>query len=67
MHANTPERIAFAPFVEECAEHGISRTAAYRLADKGLIETFTLGRRRYVVLESLRSLPDRMRELQAAA
>ncbi len=58
--------IAFAPFVEECAEHGISRTAAYRLADKGMLETFTLGRRRYVVLESLRSLPERMMTKVAA-
>ncbi|MDE1894079.1 MAG: hypothetical protein KGM96_15430 [Acidobacteriota bacterium] len=62
--ANEP---AFLPFVETCQEHGISRTAAYRLADRGLIETFTLGRRRYVVMESLRSLPDRMRDMEAAA
>lgn len=62
--ANEP---AFLPFVETCQEHGISRTAAYRLADRGLIETFTLGRRRYVVMASLRSLPDRMRDMEAAA
>ena len=57
----------FLPFVETCEEHGISRTAAYRLADRGLIETFTLGRRRYVVMESLRTLPDRMRDAQQVA
>ena len=62
--ANDP---AFLPFVETCEEHGISRTAAYRLADRGLIETFTLGRRRYVVMESLRTLPDRMRDAQQVA
>lgn len=62
--ANEP---AFRPFVETCQEHGISRTAAYRYADRGLIETFTLGRRRYVVMESLRTLPERMRALEVAA
>ncbi|WP_158881461.1 hypothetical protein [Rhodanobacter sp. L36] len=62
----TEDKPTFFPFVEKCEEHGISRTAAYRLVDKGLLETFTLGRRRYVVAESLRTLPERMRQ-QAAA
>lgn len=66
MNANTETKPTFLPFVETCEEHGISRTAAYRLADKGMLETFSLGRRRYVVTESLRTLPERMRQ-QAAA
>lgn len=51
---------AFRPLVEACGEHGISRTVAFDLARKGLLETFTIGARRYVRLESLRSLPDRL-------
>ena len=57
---NAETKPTFLPFVEACEEHGISRAAAYRLANRGLLETFVLGRRRYVVLESLRTLPERM-------
>ena len=56
----------FLPFVETCEKFGISRSAAFRLADAGMIETFHLGRRRYVVMESLRSLPERMAQKVAA-
>lgn len=50
----------FAPMVEECGKHGISRSVAFELAATGKLETFTIGRRRYVRLESLRTLPDRL-------
>ena len=61
-----PGRAAFAcdptyrPLVKACAEHGISRSVAFGLARSGKLETFTIGTRRYVVLESLRTLPERL-------
>lgn len=50
----------FGPFVDECGNHGISRRAAYRLMAQGHLDTFLVGRRRYVLVESLRALPDRL-------
>lgn len=55
-HANP----AYLPLVEACGAHGISRTVAFDLAKNGLLQTFTIGARRYVYLDSLRSLPDRV-------
>jgi len=52
----------YRPFIEACREYGISRTVAYELANDGLLDTFKLGAKRYVMLESLRTLPDRLRE-----
>ena len=52
----------FGPMVETCRAYGISRTVAFRLSDQGLLETFRIGRRRYVVLSSLRALPERIAE-----
>lgn len=57
MDNQTP---AFRPLVEACDEHGISRTVAFDLARKGLLDSFTIGKRRYVYLESLRTLPERL-------
>lgn len=51
----------FGPLVETCARHGISRTVAFELVANGHLETFQIGVKRYVMLESLRTLPDRMR------
>jgi hypothetical protein len=56
---------AFAPMVEYCNHHGISRSQAYRLAHRGLIETFSIGRRRFVTTASIRSLPTTMTEGRA--
>lgn len=55
-----PDRRAFAPLVETCRDYGISRTIAFELAARGDLETFTIGRRRYVKLDSLRTLPERL-------
>ena len=57
MGTNTP---TYQPLVPACADHGISRTVAFGLARNGLLETFTIGARRDVRLESLRTLPDRL-------
>lgn len=61
-----PDRRAFAPLVETCRDHGISRTVAFELAANGTLQTFTIGRRRYVKLESLRTLPERLAAKEAA-
>ena len=50
----------FAPLVEECERNGISRTKAYELAKSGMLDTFRIGNRRLVRLESLRTLPERL-------
>lgn len=50
----------FAPLVDACKAHGISRTVAFDLAKKNLIEHFTIGTRRYVYLDSIKSLPERL-------
>ncbi len=52
----------FAPLVEICQVHGISRTVAFDLAKKELLDTFLIGARRYVYLESLQTLPQRLAE-----
>lgn len=50
----------YRPLVTACLEHGISRVVAFELSRLGKLETFTIGRRRYVYLESLRTLPERL-------
>lgn len=48
----------FGPLVACCAANGISRSVAFELARKGLLETFRINSRRYVMLASLKSLPE---------
>lgn len=50
----------YAPLVEACKAHGISRSVAFALCKSGLIETFRIGKRRYCYIESLHSLPNRL-------
>ena len=50
----------YRPLVTACAEHGISRSVAFELARLGKLETFTIGTRRYVYLDSLHTLPARL-------
>lgn len=57
---------AFGPLVEQCRARGIGRTVAFKLAREGVIETFHIGRRVFVMLESLDSLPARLPEREAA-
>ncbi len=57
---STQVETAYRPLVTACADHGISRTVAFDLARNGLLQTFTIGTRRYVLLESLRTLPERL-------
>lgn len=66
--AFSPESVAatFAPLVPACKANGISRSVAFELARSGKLETFTIGQRRYVNLESLRTLPERLAKERAA-
>jgi hypothetical protein len=50
----------FRPFISECAKVGIGRSKAYQFASAGLLETFAIGNRRFVYLDSLYSLPQRL-------
>lgn len=52
----------FGPLVENCKAHGICRSVAFELASTGLLDTFKIGARRYVMLASLHSLPMRLRQ-----
>lgn len=50
----------FRPFIPECAKVGIGRSKAYELANDGLLETTCIGRKRFIYLDSLYSLPQRL-------
>ncbi len=60
-----PEAPSYAVLTEACAAHGIRRSKAFELAKRGLLDTFTIGHRRFVYLESLRTLPERLAKLDA--
>lgn len=49
----------FAPMIKAGEDRGITRTNMYEMARRNMIETFKIGRTRYVMLDSLRSLPER--------
>lgn len=57
----------YAPMVEACARFHISRTMAYRFEREGLIDTFRIGRRVFVMLPSLETLAARLRAAQLQA
>jgi len=65
-HPMLPMDIRFGPLVECCRAHGIGRSVAFQLAEKGLLDTFKIGARRMVVLESLYALPSKLRGQGAA-
>ena len=60
---DTTNKQTFGRLVPECKKRGIGRTVAFDLVNKGLLETFTIGKARYVKLDSLDSLPERTEEL----
>lgn len=64
---STSEQRDYRPFIPECAKRGIGKTVAYELADQGLLETFLIGRKRFVYLDSIASLPERLKAKQAGA
>jgi len=50
----------YRPLVETAKEYGISRSVAFALANDGKLDTFKIGNRRYVFIESLQTLPERL-------
>jgi hypothetical protein len=52
----------FKGLVEAAVERDISRSVAFDLQRRGLLETFCIGRRRYVYLDSLDTLGARLLE-----
>ena len=58
------ESPTYRPLIEACRQHGISRTVAYELVNAGDLQTFKIGTRRYVYLDSLRTLPERLKAKQ---
>ena len=57
---DTKNPATYGRLVEVCRAFGICRTLAFALAAAQLIETFMLRGRRYVYIESVRTLPDRI-------
>jgi hypothetical protein len=51
----------YGPLVPTCGAYGYGRTMSFKMAAEGLIETFTVGSKRFVIIESLRTLPDRLK------
>jgi hypothetical protein len=58
--ANLACEPTYGPLVESAKRFGICRSVAFGLASKGLLDVFRIGTRRYVYLESLRTLPERL-------
>lgn len=54
----------FGPFIPECAKRGIGKTVAYELLKSGHLDSFLLGTKRYVFLDSLLTLPQRLGNAQ---
>lgn len=63
---DTKDGRRFGSLVEECRARHIGRTVAFQLARDGLIETFHIGRRVFVMLDSLDGLPERLAAKEAA-
>jgi len=59
----TSEQREFRPFIPECRKRGIQKTKAYELANAGLLEVFNIGTRKFIFLDSLLSLPQRLQEV----
>ncbi len=51
------QRPSWGPLVKVCALYGIGRTRAFELARAEVLETFVLGRRRFVYVSSVERLP----------
>lgn len=50
----------YRPFKSETRKRGIGLTKAYELLNAGLLDTFLIGNRRYIFLDSLDDLPRRL-------
>ena len=59
MNTTTEPRL-FGGLVREAEKRDIGKTKAFEFAKQGLIETFLIGNRRYVYIDSLDTLPQRL-------
>lgn len=50
----------FGPLVRECKRRGIGKNMAFRLVREKMLDTFMISNRRFVRIQSLESLPDRL-------
>lgn len=66
MEPTAPGR-DYRPFNIETARRGIGRTKAYELVNDGLLDTFLIGTRRYIFLDSLDALPQRLAAMGGGA
>lgn len=64
---DTSELRDFGPFIPECGKKGLGKTKAYELANAGLLETFQIGSKRYIYLDSLLTLPRRLQDSKVAS
>lgn len=64
--ANLACNPTYGPLVETAKSFGISRSVAWDLARRGLLRTFSIGKRRYCYLDSLQTLPERLAANDAA-
>lgn len=55
-----PPPTDFGPLVEECARRGIGKTTAFKLVREKKLDTFSIGSKRYVYIQSLQTLPERL-------
>lgn len=46
-----------------CDQYDVSRNVAYKLIDDELLDSFLIGRRRYIIGASIEALPKKMREM----
>lgn len=53
--------------VREAEKRDIGRTKAFAFAKEGLLETFKIGNRKYVFIDSIDTLPQRLAEREGAA
>ena len=58
---------SYGPLVDVCKAFGISRSVAYELSSGGMLETFRINARRYVYIDSVLSLPQRVAMEQGGA
>jgi hypothetical protein len=57
MDATEPK---YQRLTDACDAVGIKRSQAFKLVRQGMLDTFRIGRTRFVYIESLRTLPERL-------
>lgn len=57
---NTSNSVPYLPLLDAIRSVGIGKTKAYELMAQGLIETFLIGTKRYIVMASLYDLPNKL-------